>query len=304
MVVCQLDNSSHPSFKDLNLHLGRLRYKQETYYTDTYGRKDLLTKEPIPYRNTEQYFSQDFVDKRNLKKWLKLSPVEGHAWAIEWLKKRKEEKGLVYAPSHVELRSLPAPTATEFAAFGGYEAAAREVGLVYRYPLATGNPVQIDTILVDSREQLPLQIEGVNLVSAALKVGDYGLSDPHDKGIYIERKSLSDFIGTLGQGLARFTRELERAQQAGHYIVMLVETDITSALSFNYLPHIKRHVKAQPQYIFKALRDLLTLYPLNFQCLFVDGRGEAARLVKIILGLGEQVKSIDLQFAAEQGYLS
>lgn len=300
---CLIDNTEHESTEAMHRHLRRFRVKLEDYYTNAYQRKDRLTGEPIPFKNVEQYMSQDFLDKKSLKKWVKQNPVEGRAWAIEWLKKRKEEKGLVYAPSQVELKSLTGLSMHEYEGLGGYEKACEEADLICRYDISGHNPAisgqAIETVLVDSREQNPLKIEGVNLVRAALKVGDYGLPDPHDKGIYIERKSLSDFIGTLSQGIGRFTRELERAQLGGHYLVMLVEDGIAHALSFNYLPHIKRHVKTTPAHIFKGLRDLLTLYPLTFQCLFVDGRIEAAETVRNLLSRGDEVKTRDLQFEHE-----
>lgn len=296
MIKCLIDNSEHKSRADMHARLKQLRLKQEDYYRTYIPRTDLLTGEPIPFKTAEQYLTQDFVDKRNLKKWVKANPDKGREWMVNWLKQRKAEKNILVAPSHTELKSLKVLSAIDCEDIGGYAGLASEAGLVVRYDLNE----KLDTeeltceILCDTREQMPLNIQG--MARAALRVGDYGLPDPYDQGIFIERKSLNDFIGTLGRGLERFSRELERARGLGAYVIMLVETDLNQALSFNYLPHIKRHVKATPDHIFKGLRDVLNAYPECFQCLFVDGRPEAARLVRKLLGAGSSVKTIDLQY--------
>ena len=68
-------------------------------------------------------------------------------------------------------------------------------------------------IYVDTREQKPLDFENLNKQIKNLKFGDYAFSD-RDSNTYIERKSVSDFIGTLSGGFDRFTREIERAGEA------------------------------------------------------------------------------------------
>ena len=68
-------------------------------------------------------------------------------------------------------------------------------------------------ILIDSREQRPLRFRNVKSERATLHTGDYSvrvgdvsLSDV----VAIERKSISDLVGSLGGGRARFERELDR----------------------------------------------------------------------------------------------
>ncbi len=136
--------------------------------------------------------------------------------------------------------------------------------------------------------------------------------------VYIERKSISDFAGTLNArknerkrvddsvaidvGFERFDRELARATEKGHYIVMVVETPITQALSFSYLPQMKWS-KVSESHVFKNLRDLLVKYPLSFQAVFANGRVDAANKVMRIFQLGDEVRRIDLQDALERGVL-
>jgi hypothetical protein len=303
-IICKVDNSIHASLDDMHNHLRRFRIKRADYYSEYYPRKDKLTGEPIPFKDYNQYFSQEFLNKNNLKKWIKQNPKEGEIWAKNWLLERKQEKNLEYAPSQVELKSLACPSMAYYDSIGGYYNITSELGFKPRYTNQllnfTALPQDVK-IIVDTREQTPLKLPR-ECVSQKLDVGDYGLIEPHDKKIYIERKGLGDFIGTLSQGLARFEKEIKRAEKSGSYLVMLVEDNINHALGFDYLPQT-RWVKASPSHIFKNLRDLLTKYPLCFQVVFADGRIDAAQKMLKIFEMGEQVKSIDLQYALERDLL-
>lgn len=318
-ITCLIDNTEHESLEALHKYL-RPRMKQENYYTHYLNKRCLGSGEPIPFKNAEQYLAQDFLDKNQIRSFLKKEPIRGREWAINWLKKRKEEKGLIYAPSQVELRSLQCPSMPYYESIGGYYKITRELGFKDRYirpKEIVASEISDVTYICDTREQLPLKLSG-NVIRGKINAGDYSLAAPHDKGVYIERKSISDFAGTLNQrtnvrenkrkadteftSLERFDRELARAAEQRHYIVMVVENKISDALSFDYLPQM-RWSKVKPSHCFKNLRDLLIKYPLSFQVVFVDGRTEAARMVAKVLGMGEQVRITDLQFAYEEGIL-
>lgn len=310
-ITCHIDQSPHVSREALHTHLKRLRVKQETYYTTHETRRDLLTGEPLPFKTVAQYLAAEFTDKNSLKRYLKEKPVEGRAWAVEWLRKRKAEKGLVYAPTQTELRTLMCPTMHYYESVGGYNAICAELGYRIRFAgTLEERALPADTtIIVDSREQLPLRFpDTVQTLTAKLSCGDYGLIAGDDKGVYIERKALPDLVGTLSprtvermtsddSNLCRFARELERAKEVGAYLVLLVESDLTTALGFNHLPHM-RHTKVRPECVFKQLRDLLHRFD-NFQPLFVAGRKECANAVLKLLALGDQVRHVDLQFEHE-----
>ncbi len=64
-----------------------------------------------------------------------------------------------------------------------------------------------------------------------------------------------------------------------------------------------KHVKVQPEHIWKNLRDLFHRFP-DFQALFVSGRVEAAKAVPALLSMGTAVKTFDLQAAYESGELA
>lgn len=318
-VICHIDGSEHASVADVHALLKSLRIRQADYYHKHEPRHDLTTGELIPYKDLKQYRSQEFASKDSLKKWIHTNPVEGKKWAIEWLRKRKKEKGLVYAPSQVELESLCCPSMRYYDWVGGYYLICRELGFVDRYvaqvPSFAPLPVSC-AITCDTREQQPLMYPSCtpHLIRATLNWGDYALAAPHDRNIRIERKSLSDLVGTLtskkverkrnsdDSPCQRFERELIRARDAGGYIVMLVESPIEKALDFRELTEIK-HGKASATHIFKNMRDLLVKYPLIWQVIFVKDHADAATKLIRLFEMGDQVKRIDLQYAQERGLL-
>lgn len=323
-LICRFDNTHHADLTALHEHLKRFRVSREKYYVLYHPRKDKLTDQPIKFKDFEQYLSQEFATKITMKKWLAKNPEEGLAWSKAWLKNRKESKGLVYAPSQAELRMLQCPSMPYYeqvaANEGGYYGVTRALGYTNRYEISTKlvfDSLSSDaSIICDTREQNEV-ILPIFTIHGKLDVGDYALASPYDKGIRIERKSLNDLVGSLSQrkmerktrkgitehnSFDRFDRELMRAKEQNLYVVMVVESSITDAQRFDYLPQMQ-WVRASPDYILHNLRTLLVRYPLNFQCVFADGRSEMVRVIMKIFELGEQVKITDLQFAMETGAL-
>lgn len=103
--------------------------------------------------------------------------------------------------------------------------------------LAQAKPVVCPfTIIVDTREQRPFTFQAlrtdadkgrrplhVSTYRDCLPSGDYSIAGA-DYSVLIERKSKDDLFGTIGQGRARFQRELERLAQAD-YAAVVVEAD-------------------------------------------------------------------------------
>lgn len=67
-------------------------------------------------------------------------------------------------------------------------------------------------MVIDTREQLPLELKPFKTIRGTLKTGDYSVIGYEDK-ISIERKTLQDMIGCCGHGRERFTREMHRMQE-------------------------------------------------------------------------------------------
>jgi hypothetical protein len=329
-MICFVDHSEHPDQAALHRHLRRLKLTQEQYYTTYFPRYDLATGEPIPFKTLGQYLTTEFLTRDNLRRWIQANPEKGREWAIEFLRNRKIEKTLVHPPTQVELESLLCPSIHYYETIGGYHAICCELGYQVRFDgdlARLSEPVGLPAeavIIRDTREQTPLDLSH-RTISRKLSAGDYALEGRHDLGVYIERKTVSDWAGTLSDrkierqlgndsNLDRFTRELERAGEVGSYVIMLVEAPLRDALDFRRLPPFARnwtqrqnlktgkwegrYVGATPEHIWHNFRDLLVRFP-HFQALFVRNRDEAARAVVKLLALGETVKNVDLQYAYE-----
>lgn len=65
------------------------------------------------------------------------------------------------------------------------------------------------TIVIDTREQNPFKFERLPTCVSTLNTGDYSVAGLEEY-IAVERKSLSDLLGCVGQQRDRFKRELKR----------------------------------------------------------------------------------------------
>lgn len=65
------------------------------------------------------------------------------------------------------------------------------------------------TFIVDSREQLPLDLAPVQTITGTLPTGDYSVVGL-ELVVAVERKSLPDLLGCIGQERERFEREIQR----------------------------------------------------------------------------------------------
>lgn len=92
-------------------------------------------------------------------------------------------------------------------------------------------------LIIDTREQEPFfmtehrkiwtakykELFG-RVVIKGLPVGDYSLQGFEDKGIVVERKTLSDLLGSLGQHRKRFEAELEEMSEY-EWKALVIEAD-------------------------------------------------------------------------------
>lgn len=269
---------------------------QAEYFTQYHNRRDKLTNEVIPFKSLSQYFSIDFVNKHNFKKWLKQQPIEVQQdYCAGLLIKRKEEKQLIWTLTQVELRSLGLPGIGFYKTlFGDYFVLCEKLGFKNKFNSDINNvlinPIFNTTLFVDTREQKGPSFKDIDFEIKKLDFGDYSIRG----NVVIERKSLQDFLGTLSGGFDRFTREVERASVANCNLIVLVEDTLSNALSFNHLPWISKKIKATSDFIFYNLRVLLQTHN-NLQFVFCNGRKEFVRLTKLLL-LNEDLFKRDLQY--------
>ena len=299
-VKCLVDNTEHESVYDLHYYLRKLKIKQKDYYEKYYQKRDLYTNEIIPFKDIDSYFKVSFLNKHNLECWADHNTQKAIVWAETYLKERKEEKKLVFAPHHVELKTLFCPTVRFLEQHGDYNGLCDTLGFKksfdYKKKISIKKLPSDYIIIQDTREQTPLKF--VQAKVDTLKYGDYTLCPKYNNGIYIERKSISDAVGTLGKDYERFYKEVERAKAGGHYLVVLVEEKYDVFKDFDQ-DYRMRYSKAKPAHIFRNIRNLLHEFPENLQFLFVDGRPKAADMVIKLLSLGGEVRTIDLQYALE-----
>lgn len=96
-------------------------------------------------------------------------------------------------------------------------------------------------VVMDTREQQPLDITAYPVESDTLPVGDYGVkgfSDWENPRFIVERKSLDDLIGSLTIGRERFMREIEKMRQF-RFAALLVEADRRQVIGHEYVSAAK-----------------------------------------------------------------
>ena len=302
--VCQICQKDLNTLELLHRHL---RWSHQTpqkdYYYKFFPRKDLYTGEPIPYKSCQQYFDANFNSKDSLRLWLKNQSTDiSLEYCKKILLKRKEEKGLIYTPTQVELRSLfSIPPIQFYQKFVDYYKFCEELGFKNRFRALSSqfNPLPKNSIIyVDSREQSVFPLENIQVKK--LDFGDYCLRRNPEK-VYVERKSMADLLGTISGGFDRFKNELERAKES--YLVILVEEPLTTCLNFDRLDYIKRlGVKASPTFIFSRIRELIQQY-VNIQFAFSNGKKHAAYVLERVLANPETCKNVDIQYCIDTGKL-
>ena len=311
MVNCKICNDSHEDDKGLHHHLKAHKIHVFEYYQIHFPRLDLYDQKLILFKNKKQYFETDFNSAKNMCLWLNSQPEKVKSeYLKDLLVKRKNEKNLTYSPTQVELRSCKIPGIKYFnQIFVNYYALCESIGFKNKYIIP--NKINLKNIFddvaakiyIDTREQLPLEFSCPTEIKT-LSFGDYSFSLSEKIGrCYIERKSLSDFIGTLSGGFERFEREIIRAKDAKANLVILIEESLSNALKFNTLEGIyKKGMKITPEYVFHNVRELIQKYD-HIQFLFVKDREEAAKMIKRLFSNPNQVKKIDLQYHYDMGVL-
>jgi hypothetical protein len=309
-VICKIDGKEFKDEKSLHFALRGYGLNKEKYYHTYYPKKDFLTGETINFKTKDQYLNSDFNDKNNMKKWLKEQSLDkAQEYCKNLLIKRKKDKNLIYSPTQIELRTIMSPSIIFYnKIFDNYYDICSSIGLENKFIHPNNITSQFqnklttkDTIYVDTREQSWLKFD-IPFEIKTLSFGDYSCSN-ENCNCYIERKSLSDFISTLSvKNFDRFKNEIEKAQKNNSYLIVIVEEKLASALSFQYLPHISKKIKATPEYIFHNVRSLIQEYS-NLQFLFVDGRNEMKRAIESIFGSKCFYNKVDLQLAYDMKLL-
>jgi len=298
MITCKICSEQFENEKKLHMHLRSHKITLAEYYTRYYPRNNLLTKEPLPFKNKEQYFDRDFANRKQLLDWCAKTPdAQVKEYILELLDRRIKRKELRFGPSHVELKTSDMPTVDLYQKhFGSYSKACDLVGVKplfsTRLPDEWQNPVPDDVkIFIDTREQQPLEFD--NSESLKLDFGDYAVGSNHYDYTYVDRKSETDFKSTLSKNsLNRFSAELQRTKDFDSYLFVVTETDMSTMEKRNkWSPHT-----SNMKYIYHNMRVLAHDFSGHCQFIFTGSREQSQQLIPKILTLGKKLWNVDLQY--------
>ncbi len=302
MFKCLECNKDFKNDSGLHRHLRVHKMNLATYYQKHYPRYDKYDKMFIRFKSKEYYFNTDFNTKTNLRLWLEsVSKDDARAYLRDYFAGRKKRKNLIYAPSQIELRSLPIPGMKYLNdLFGSYYQMCDSLGFKLRYTKTSfflpPRSLYRNKILVDTREQLPLEFKLKTKIEG-LKFGDYKLdNDEITCNCCIERKSLADFFGTMSAGFERFKKEMIRAKDAEFNLIVIIESNMENVYKFPFYPQVRGRVSTNIEFLFHNMREILHNHP-NVQFLFVENRAEASRVIEKIFASNCEYKEIDLQYA-------
>ncbi len=298
MITCKICSEQFENEKKLHMHLRSHKITLAEYYTRYYPRNNLLTREPLPFKNKEQYFDRDFANRKQLLDWCAKTPdAQVKEYILELLDRRIKRKELKFGPSHVELKTSDMPTVDLYQKhFGSYSKACDLVGVKplfsTRLPDEWQNPVPDDVkIFIDTREQQPLEFD--NSESLKLDFGDYAVGSNHYDYTYVDRKSETDFKSTLSKNsLNRFRAELQRTKDFDSYLFVVTETDMSTMEKRNkWSPHT-----SNMKYIYHNMRVLAHDFSGHCQFIFTGSREQSQQLIPKILTLGKKLWNVDLQY--------
>ena len=298
MVKCEECGRESEERKKLHYHLRTHKLSQEEYYHKHFPRIDLYTGEILSYKNYDDYTNKFFEKKGNLSKYIKENPKMKVRQVLgKMLKSRSEQKKLVWEMSDVELRSLEWPSKKQLENIYGEEGSLFE-NLNARYKNHSDFQLKNDCgkIFIDTREQKPFNFKDCEVEVTALNFGDYAAEiDGRESSLHVERKSLMDFIQSFSsRSIDRLEKEFQRAEVCGKSILVLVEKDLNSVVTFDRMPRTMKFVRATPQHILHNVREVIQSYR-NVQFLFVKDKISAKQICKTVL-LNEHLFEYDLQY--------
>lgn len=150
-------------------------------------------------------------------------------------------------------------------------------------------------IVVDTREKAQaitrilsaFDAEGIPYERHALKTGDY--MDPLNPALIIDRKqSLDELAVCCTTDRERFKREMQRAEEAGAHLVILVEQNTYmnrgNRIRVNSIEDLmlwqSRFSTVTGERVFRVLSSWLYRYPISIE--FCDKRQTGKRIIEIL----------------------
>lgn len=296
---CQICHESFSTEKGLHIHLKKHKMDLATYYTTFYPRKNLLTGNPLPFKNKEDYFARDFSTRSQLLKWCMSQPKEKtKKYALQKLKERIDKKNLKFAPNHLELKIAQLPDIDVYKyAFDSYNAACENLNIKPLYNQSITEDFFCEDekfedlkIFIDTREQKPLVFN--NSEELKLDFGDYTVGGEDYNYTYVDRKAESDFKGTLSGGFERFKRELQRVKDFDSYLFVVIESNLNKLYQNNRFGAHQSNLK----FVYHNMRVLSHEFAGHCQFVFTGSRTNSQSIIPKILTLGKRLWNVDLQY--------
>jgi ERCC4-type nuclease len=126
------------------------------------------------------------------------------------------------------------------------------------------------TVIVDTREQLPLEIKAFPTRRDTLEVGDYGIEGfsgfgPNERpGFIVERKSLQDLIGSLTSGHDRFMAEIKKLSKF-EYAAIIIEASVNEVENHDYRSVVEPNTVMQMLEAIEVRRGIHVCWCVNRQ---------------------------------------
>jgi hypothetical protein len=287
------------NYSEFKNYLRKNKTTIEKFFLENHNKKDPVSDKSIPFKSIDQYLSQDFLNKKHIPIWLKsIDLIEAQNYIVKKILQRKEKKHWVKFPTQIELRCVQTiPSLNHIELYGDFKYFSEKTDLELSYDYSSEleyNENRDIKVLCDTREQNPLEIK--DRISCKLNYGDYTCTGDDYCGIFVERKSLLDLIGTIGndEGYKRFKKELCRAKKEDCYIVVLVEESFSKFQGYDRT-YLNRFTKTTPEFLGSRIGELMQNND-NIQFLFVKNRAESIDFIYKIFSLKEKVRDIDLQY--------
>ena len=297
---CKVCEKSFSSERGLHIHIPREhKITLAGYYTNFYPRLNLLTGEPLSFKDKKEYFRKSFENISELTQWSKNAEKEEvKKLILDLLKNRIIDKDWSHAPNYLELKLCGLPPIDLYRNFFGSYSKACELlkikPLFEKQMMANffSSTIPKDMeILVDTREQAPLSFAVSRIMK--LDFGDYTTSSKYYNYTYVDRKSESDFKGSIGKGFARLRRELQRAKDFDSFLYIVVEESLDGIISHNYSSPFHSTSMA---FLWHNMRKLTHEFHGYCQFIFSGSREESEHLIPRLLYFGRKMWQVDLQY--------
>lgn len=296
---CKECEAEFESEKALHAHIKAHKMYVADYYVKHYPRFNKLNGNPLPFKNKEEYFQNDFTTRAQLIKWCETADQgEVKDYIVKVAKDRIKNKKYKFMPCHLELENRQLPGIDLYKKhFGTLSQACEAIGakpIFYKGLTPEFYNDFNEEIIIDTREQKPLKFPKSKIMK--LDFGDYTLAGDKFSNTYVDRKSATDFLGTFGAGYERFRREMERCKDINGYMYIVVEKSLENVKKELYFQAKRGRRAPRLDWIVSNLIKIQHEFADNCQFVFTDSRAQSETLIPKLLVLGKKLWKTDLQY--------